>query len=56
MLWLFKLSFDERTGGQTVLEALKRYVAGLVEQHGEPTYAGSCRYKGEAYARFAKRT
>lgn len=52
--WLFKLSFDERAGGQPTLEALKRYVARLVEQHGEPTYAGSSRYKGEAYARFAR--
>jgi hypothetical protein len=52
--WLFKLSFDERAGGQPALEALKRYVAGLAEQHGEPTYAGDSRYKGEAYARFAR--
>jgi hypothetical protein len=52
--WLFKLSFDERAGGQPALEALKCYVARLVEQHGEPTHAGSSRYKGEAYSRFAR--
>jgi hypothetical protein len=52
--WLFKLSFDERAGGQPALEALKRYIARLVEQHGEPTYAGSNRYKGEAYARYIR--
>ena len=54
MLWLFKLSFAKCAGGQTALEALKRCVAGLVAQYGEPTYAGSCCYKGEAYARFAR--
>jgi len=52
--WLFKLSFDERAGGQPALEALQRYVAALAEQHGEPSYAGGSRYKGEAYARFAR--
>jgi hypothetical protein len=52
--WLFKISFDERAGGQPALDALKCYVSGLVKQHGEPTYAGNSRYKGEAYARFVR--
>jgi hypothetical protein len=52
--WLFRISLDERAGGQPALEALKRYVSWLVEQHGDPTYARNSRYKGEAYARFAR--
>jgi hypothetical protein len=52
--WRLRMSVgdDARAGG--MLEALKDYTSALVEAYGEPVYAGSGRYKGEAFACFSK--
>lgn len=52
--WLLRMTFDDPAGGAAGLRALKRYVTRLIERHGAPTYAGSSRYKGEAFSRFSK--
>jgi hypothetical protein len=52
--WLMKLSFGKKAGGTAALKALKKYVTRLAEQHGEPVYAGSTRYKGKAFILFSK--
>ena len=52
--WLLEMSVDDESGGINTLGALRGYAAALVGEHGEPTYRGSYRYKGEAYARFSR--
>jgi hypothetical protein len=52
--WRLKMSVGDDAGGSCLLEALKDYTSRLVDVHGEPTYAGSGRYKGEAFACFSK--
>jgi hypothetical protein len=52
--WTLTLTFDEEAGGLAALKALHRYVAGLAERYGVPTYAGKSRYKGKAYDLFSK--
>jgi hypothetical protein len=52
--WLLKMSVEDRAGGDALMKMLMCYAHKLVESYGEPEYAGSARYKGEAYARFSK--
>jgi hypothetical protein len=52
--WRLTMSFDEEAGGPAAMGALQRYVAGLLDAYGEPEYAGSSRYKGQAYERFSR--
>jgi hypothetical protein len=52
--WLLEMALDDQAGGQEVLTALCDYVGALIEAHGEPKYAGSSRYRGEAYYRFSR--
>lgn len=52
--WLMKLSFGKKAGGVTALKALKSYVTRLAEEHGEPVYDGSTRFKGKAFKLFSR--
>ena len=52
--WRLEATFGEAAGGTRAMEALGRYTQRLVERHGEPKYIGRSRYRGEAYARFAR--
>lgn len=52
--WRFTMSFSKMAGGKAALNALKNYIARLVEEHGEPIYAGNTRFKGDAFKLFLK--
>lgn len=52
--WFLKLYLDDAVGGDQALRALKQYAVALVEKHGEPEYAGSCKLRGEAFVRFSR--
>lgn len=52
--WLLTMSLSATAGGAEALQALCRYVQGLVDAYGEPKYVGSSRYAGEAFERFSK--
>jgi hypothetical protein len=52
--WTLKMNFHQEMGGRRTISALKQYVVGLSKLFGEPVYAGSCRFTGEAFARFSK--
>jgi hypothetical protein len=52
--WQLTMLIEEDVGGVAILKALKHYCERLLEAYGEPTYAGSNRYKGEAFERFSK--
>jgi hypothetical protein len=52
--WRLEMSFGEVAGGPAALQALQRYATRLVEVYGRPAYAGSSRYRGEAYRCFSR--
>jgi hypothetical protein len=52
--WRLRMSVGDEAGGGGMLAALKDYAGALVEAYGEPVYAGSGRYKGEAFGCFSK--
>jgi hypothetical protein len=52
--WRLRLSLDDGAGGVAAMRALQGYVGSLIDGFGEPEYAGSSRYKGEAFARFCR--
>ena len=52
--WKLTMRFSKNAGGSRALKALQRFVQMLVSKYGEPMYAGSSRYKGKAFALFAK--
>ena len=52
--WKLTMRFKAKAGGSVALKALQRYVRALIGKYGEPSYAGSFRYKGKAFALFAK--
>ena len=52
--WRLRMSVGDDAGGDGMLKALKDYAGALVEAYGEPVYAGSGRYKGEAFGCFSK--
>lgn len=52
--WRLRMLVADDAQGSCILEALKDYTSTLVEAHGEPVYAGSGRYRGEAFACFSK--
>jgi hypothetical protein len=52
--WRFTLSFDKKAGGKAALSALKNYATWLADEHGEPTYAGNSRFKGNAFKQFSR--
>jgi hypothetical protein len=51
--WKLYLTNDDAEGAG-MLRALKDYITALVEAYGAPEYAGSNKYKGEAYAQFSR--
>lgn len=52
--YALKMSFERSAGGVDGLKALERYVAALIDTHGEPEYVGASRFRGEAYTQFSK--
>lgn len=52
--WLLTMAMSDQVNGRSRLEALKSYVTHLIKIFGEPEYAGSSKYKGEAYDRFRR--
>jgi len=52
--WSLALSFGKPAGGAAALSILKRYATLLSERHGEPQYAGSTRFRGQAFTLFSK--
>jgi hypothetical protein len=52
--WILSMSFDRRAGGSRAVKALKRYVAVLISEYGEPVYSGASRYKGKAFQLFSR--
>jgi len=48
-----RLFVDSSAGGRDALRMLRRFADALCRQHGEPEWKGHCRWKGEAFQRFA---
>ncbi len=52
--WTFEIHFTKKAGGSNTLKGLEEYVHKLVEEYGQPKYAGASRFKGEAFTHFKK--
>ncbi len=52
--WTFTLYFTKKAGGGNTLKAFKSYVDRLIDEYGQPEYAGASRFKGKAFTLFKK--